>query len=276
MRTTPRATTSPASTPKLQSLFAELESQQPKYVLLAQSILIDIKEGTYPVGKLLPTEEALRGTYGVSRHTVRSALRLLQDREIVRSQRPIGTRVVSVEAVPKYGLRMTSVSDIVQVVAGSKQMIMSIEDIQAAKTLAAEIGCAKGQHWRKVEILRWLRPSLAAPSMLSQIYIHSMYKDVASNLKLKKLTPSKSIMVQMIEEKYGEKVAEIRQSVTAIGLTGVLAQAFKVAEMTPGLNIQRWMYARDKTLMLYTNGIYLGTSYTYTTSLLLGKAEDSI
>lgn len=263
----------PPSSQKLQSLTAELESQQPKYVLLAQSILIDIKEGRYAVGELLPTEEALCLAYGVSRHTVRSAIRLLQDREVVRSQRPIGTRVVSAEPAHKYSLHMTSVSDIVQLAAGTKQMVISIEDIQADEATAAEIGCAIDQQWRKVAILRWLTPSLAAPNMLSQIYIHPMYRDLASNLRLKKLTPSKSIVVQMIEEKYGEKVAEIRQSVSAIGLVGELAQAFKVPDSTPGLNIQRWMYARDRTMMLYTNGTYLGTSYNYTTSLTLGKAN---
>ncbi|MBU2409601.1 MAG: GntR family transcriptional regulator, partial [Gammaproteobacteria bacterium] len=52
--------------------------RQPLYASLAQALTRDIAQKRYPVGGLLPTEDAIASRYGVSRHTVRQALRELK------------------------------------------------------------------------------------------------------------------------------------------------------------------------------------------------------
>ena len=60
-----------------------LLASQPRYVLLAQALMKDIAQGVYPVGSLLPTEYGLCTQFGLSRHTVREAIRRLQERGLV-------------------------------------------------------------------------------------------------------------------------------------------------------------------------------------------------
>ncbi len=66
---------------------------QPRYLLLAQDLIQDIDTGRYPVGSLLPTELELCEQFGVSRHTVREAVRRLREMGLVTRHQGIGTRV---------------------------------------------------------------------------------------------------------------------------------------------------------------------------------------
>ena len=52
-------------------------SSAPRYMTLAETLRSGIASGHPAVGELLPTEHALTEQYGVSRHTVHEALRLL-------------------------------------------------------------------------------------------------------------------------------------------------------------------------------------------------------
>lgn len=52
-----------------------------------------IKEGEMPPGSKLPTEQELAGRFGVNRHTVRRALTLLAEKELIRTEQGSGSFV---------------------------------------------------------------------------------------------------------------------------------------------------------------------------------------
>lgn len=52
-----------------------------------------IKEGEMPPGSKLPTEQELAERFGVNRHTVRRALTLLSDKELIRTEQGSGSFV---------------------------------------------------------------------------------------------------------------------------------------------------------------------------------------
>ena len=66
---------------------------RPLYLQVASALKDDIVSGAYPVGSLLPTEDALCERFSVSRYTVRGALRLLRDDGLVSSRQGAGTVV---------------------------------------------------------------------------------------------------------------------------------------------------------------------------------------
>ncbi|WP_342619467.1 GntR family transcriptional regulator [Rhodoferax sp. GW822-FHT02A01] len=249
----------------------EFESQQPKYALVAQSLLLDIRAGRFSVGSMLPTEENLSTQYGVSRQTVRAALKLLSDKGYVKSQRPLGTKVIAAKEPKKQTLGLSSVNDLVQLTAGSKQMITSIQDVLADEDLATEIGCPIGRAWKKVELLRWLSDSVGAPSMLSRLWINPIYGRVTDGLHLNKILPVKSPFIEQIETLFGEKAVEIRQNIGAVLIDGELAKALHVPECAPGLRIQRWVVSRKGDLIFYSDATYNGGTFTYQTTLRLSE-----
>ena len=70
-------------------------SSAPRYMTLAETLRAGIAAGNPAVGELLPTEHALTEQYGVSRHTVREALRMLAEAGLIARRRGAGTVVVA-------------------------------------------------------------------------------------------------------------------------------------------------------------------------------------
>ena len=64
-----------------------------KYEIVANSISEEIRSGHYPNGTSLPTEEQLTKEYGVSRQTVRKALSILKERNIIEKRQGSGSYV---------------------------------------------------------------------------------------------------------------------------------------------------------------------------------------
>lgn len=64
-----------------------------KYEIIVNSLSEEIKKGYYPGGTSLPTEEKLTQIFGVSRQTVRKALSILEDNNIIEKKQGSGSVV---------------------------------------------------------------------------------------------------------------------------------------------------------------------------------------
>src|SRR5690606_20284333 len=75
---------------------------KPHYAGVADTLIRDIANATYPVGSLLPPELELADTFGVSRNTMRSAMRVLVDMGLVSRRAGLGTVVQVRHATPNF------------------------------------------------------------------------------------------------------------------------------------------------------------------------------
>ncbi len=73
-----------------------MKKHGPLYVRLAAAIEKQVREGLYLEGEFLPSERDLEEQHGVTRITVRGALRLLSEKGIVRREHGRGTRLLRV------------------------------------------------------------------------------------------------------------------------------------------------------------------------------------
>ena len=73
--------------------------EEPRYMALARRLAEGIRQGKYPVNSLLPTEAELTSKYGISRFTVREAIRQLQSQGLVIRRQGVGTRVLTEQPV---------------------------------------------------------------------------------------------------------------------------------------------------------------------------------
>jgi GntR family transcriptional regulator len=64
------------------------------YVQLADVLAARITRGEFPIGARLPSEAELAESYGVAKMTVRRALEVLREREIIRTLHGRGSVVV--------------------------------------------------------------------------------------------------------------------------------------------------------------------------------------
>ncbi|MHA4875136.1 GntR family transcriptional regulator, partial [Enterococcus faecium] len=66
-------------------------ARKPRYLEVAEDLRAQIAAGAFPQAEQFPTEAVLCRTYGVSRFTVREALRTLQQEGLIQRRRGSGT-----------------------------------------------------------------------------------------------------------------------------------------------------------------------------------------
>src|SRR5262245_7198444 len=86
----------------------------PRYASLASNLTAAITKGRYPVGSTLPTEHKLCDAFGVSRFTVREALRQLRDAGLVSRKPRAGTLVIANQRRAPYAQTLGSLDDLLQ------------------------------------------------------------------------------------------------------------------------------------------------------------------
>ena len=112
-----------------------------------QAIQEAIRQGKFPPGSQLPPEMELLQMLGISRTTLREALRILEEQRLIRKRRGLGTFVLE-QAIIKDMSRNFGITEMISqagFVPGSRDFILRLEkptksiveklDIQASSTL---------------------------------------------------------------------------------------------------------------------------------------------
>ena len=84
----------------------------PIYQKVAIDLAQQIAKGTYPEGHILRGSSSLVSTYHVSSETIRRAIRVLEDVNIVESQNGKGICILSIQAAQKYVERFTDLNTV--------------------------------------------------------------------------------------------------------------------------------------------------------------------
>ncbi len=237
--------------------------QSPLYAALAQNLLEGIGNGTYPVGTLLPTELMLSEQHGVSRQTVREALRQLTTQGLLLRQPGIGTRVQQKPSTVRYTQSVHSFSDLEQYARELRLVIERVEDITATGELAQFIGCREASPWLYVRGTRCAEGSDQAVAF-SEMYIKPGFPGIREHL----MASSGIAMHLLLEREYGEMIHDIRQQIHAISLSDEAAAVLRVPAGSPGLEVRRRFYGAGGRLVLSGHVVHPGTQYHYDTRFM--------
>jgi GntR family transcriptional regulator len=219
------------------------DKARPRFAEVARDLTEAISSGRYPIGAFLPTELELRDRYQTSRHTVRAALHELQQLGLVSRRKNVGTRVEATQPTKDFRVSLASVEDLVQFGATHVRAVQSIQTITATGTLARELGCPSGAKWLRISSLRLDGNPKSPPIGWTDVYIDPSYEELAETVRA---SPDRLIS-SLIESRYGRRIAEIRQEISAIGATEEMARALRVAVDAPMLKIvRRYLDAADQ------------------------------
>lgn len=240
-----------------------LLASQPQYVLVAQRLIEDITSGRYPVGSLLPTEMALCTQFGVSRHTVREAVRRLQERGLVTRQRGIGTSVKANRAESRYVQSTAAISDLPRYVEDTRLVTTEAKDVVADEPLAELLRCPAGQRWVKVTGFRCAGKD-KLPMALTDIYINAAYGGI------RKLIGTMKVPVYtLIEKQYGLTIIEVQQEIHATLIGAADAKRLSVQPGSAGLVVtRRYLGDHDRTIEVAVN-LHPADRFSYSMSMRL-------
>jgi GntR family transcriptional regulator len=104
---------------------ATVSGAEPLYLAIYESFKERIRSGEWFIGGSLPSESALSGHYGVSRITIRHALRLLESDGLIRKEKARRSVVLAAEAMPRRLWSIESIDDIAAQVGDAELKVHS-------------------------------------------------------------------------------------------------------------------------------------------------------
>lgn len=123
------------------------------YAGIADKLRQDIREGVYPVGTKLPTEQQLAQQFSVNRHTLRQAIALLKAEGLVRVEQGRGTFVADTPIRYAIGQRVRYNEALKAQGRTAESKFLHMAEIPASDTVAIALDIQPGDAVAVVERL---------------------------------------------------------------------------------------------------------------------------
>ena len=235
---------------------AKTKKESPLYRKIADTLLSGIRDGLFPVGSLLPGELELIERFSSSRHTIREALRVLEDMGIVKRQRGRGTLVISTEARPSFVQAVRDPRELFTYPENSAFRVLVEGRVADEDHWPSKIGEGVDENWARIAGLRTLHDG--SPFCWTDIYVLPDYAAIAQQLGR-----TKRPVYEQIAETFGETVQRISVEICAGSLRGERAKALLVDEGTPSLVLYRRYCGNGKRLFEVSVTEHPADSFSY-------------
>jgi DNA-binding GntR family transcriptional regulator len=204
-----------------------------RYTEIADSLIGRIRAGKLAVGSLVPGELQLMRDYGASRHTIREALRRLEELGLIERRRGLGTRVLARKPRRAYVHRVASPDQLLRYPSESRLDVLDSSSVVIGGELAALLGCRRGSRWVKVRALRRMGPA-RPPICRTDVYLLPRYADIASRIGRGRRT-----VYELLEHHHGLHVGEVAIDVTARPMPEDAAALLGVEVGSPSMRVVR-------------------------------------
>ena len=234
----------------------------PRYQQLANELSGRIAAGKYPVGANLPTELELCRQYGISRHTVREALRRLRDDGLISRRRRAGTEVVARNPPASYRQPTNSISDFLQYAEDSRVIVLKTRRVTCDGDLVELLDGRPGSVWIRIDSLRTFAAD-PTPICITTGYVSADLPGIEEHLE-----HLSGPLLAMLEGTYGLQIARIEQSIRAIKLGKRQAKLLHAAVGSPALKAVRRYYDGRGKLIEQSTAVHPGDRFAYETNLV--------
>lgn len=210
------------------------QPRKPRYLELADDLRAQILSDEMSLADQFPTESMLCTRYGVSRFTVREALRTLQTEGLIQRKRGSGT-VIQPAAARGGALHqpLSNVGEILQYARDTKVVFERDGSAPLPRKLAEQIDGSTAGRWARFRGVR-TGDDVTKPIAFTEAYVHPELSAVADAIDVREPTLFKQI------ERLGRiTIAQVTQDIQAVAASGEIAQALGVARRSPCLRILR-------------------------------------
>lgn len=206
---------------------------------ITDQLRAEIAAGGLSVGDRLPSEHELSARFGVSRNTMREALRRLQDQGLIVRRQGSGTVVAALQGVGAFHNPISTIEELVQYAANSRVEVLSTEKILVEGATAALLRSAPDEPWMRISGLRRIYGQ-EEPFAYTEIFLPADYADVA-----REIGSLATAVYAAVENRYGIRIEEVEQTLEAVPADANLASRLGVVVGTPMLVIRRHYLERN-------------------------------
>jgi GntR family transcriptional regulator len=239
-----------------QSAFEQISEQRstPLYRQLYQLLRRKILSGAWRPGDRLPSETALVEQFDVSRATVRQAFDELVSDGLIYRKRGRGT-FVAPPSVEQSLVRIVSFTEDMRqrgLVPGTR--LLSATLVSAPAVIADRLGVEPGIELARIERLRLAdnEPMSVEASYL----VHRYCRGVLDT------DYTKNSLRQILEERYGIRIARAQQTIQAIQPPRPVARALDIDYKAPVLFLERISYSEYDVPIEFLRIYHRGDRYT--------------
>jgi DNA-binding GntR family transcriptional regulator len=233
------------------------DDHRPRYAQLSDILRDRIASGLHPVGTFLPTESDLCAEFGVSRHTVREALRLLTEARLIQRRQGSGSQVIATEARPGYVHDMRSLAELFQYAADTRLTLSHIAIGRPGADYAADLGPLAEEDWL---ILRGLRREADGhlPICHTTIFINRAFAAIQPDLPA-----IAGAIYPHVEARFGVEVALVEQDIRVIPTPPEAAAALRVKPRSHVVRVTRRYLDADSRILLASVNLHPAERFSY-------------
>lgn len=227
---------------------------RPRYLELAEELRADILGQRLHSGDPLPTEAQLTERFGVSRFTVREALRQLAADGLIQRRRGSGTIVAGAPALRQA---LSDTQALLQYAASSEFRIGVPKLARLRAPFARLLGRPAGESWWQVQGIRRL-PGDDAPIAVTDAFIHPRFGDIVP-----RLASGKEALFAQLMRLGGLRIGRVRQEIQAVAAGPGEARLLGIARGGPALRIVRHYFDQDGQLAEMSCSVHPGRRFSY-------------
>ena len=231
--------------------------RRPLYLVVKEILLKMIQEGEYSPGHLLPPTAELVKKLGVSRATVREALKVLEDEGIIASRQGVGTFVVrswvhlstalnqlqsTTEMAQAWNLKLTN-------------KVMLLDEAPASPELSSKLDVQEGE---AVVILERLRFAEDKPV----IYSTDIFPRNIIRFPLKREYFEGSLF-SLLQEQCGVEISRSLATIIPVPPGGDIGRVLGTKRNVPFLLLEQINYDTSNRPILFSKDYYRGDLFKF-------------
>ncbi|CAI9395338.1 MULTISPECIES: GntR family transcriptional regulator [Enterobacteriaceae] len=227
---------------------------KPRYMQIADLLTEQIKDGTLTPGAMMPTEAELQATYDVSRVTIRKAMKVLVDNDLLYRVRGSGSYVKAPKAQHNAFQLMGFIEEVSAQGKTPSSKVIAFETSPCSHTIASKLNVEEGTLIYEIQRLRLID---GEPEILECTYLPvAMFTD----LSIEVMQTSK---YDYIERHKGMQIAKSRQCVWPDSTSTSLAALLNTRENSPILRVESVSELVDGTPFEYTVNYFRLYQYSF-------------
>ena len=229
----------------------------PRYQELATSLRADIANGVFQLATF-PTEAELCKRFGVSRFTVREALRALQADGLISRKRGSGT-LIQPAAARGGALHqpLSNVAEILQYARDTSATFTRMGIVPLPRDIAAQLDLVAGGRWTHFTGSRTSGDS-SDPIAVTDAYVHESLADAADKVK-----PNDTTIFKQLEALAGVRIDSVTQDIQAVPASADVARRLGVTKRSPCLLILRCYRDADGRVLEISANHHPGGRFAY-------------
>ena len=241
--------------------FDNAAPETPLYRRLLDTLRRRIEGGEYSVGSLMPTEAGLCAEFGVSRHTVREAMRLLGDDGLVRRRQGSGSLVLARSAARGYVHTMRSLAELSQYAFETRLHVLSRTVAAPSLEFQRLLGDERGRRKLIIDSVRRDRFN-NEPLARSRMFIDASFANLADEL-----IATQGPFYRVIEERSGRIVARVEQEITCGPMEAETARLLEARRSPVAVRVVRRYYDDRRALLQVSVNDHPAARFRYAMTL---------